>query len=279
MIKSDVAAMRDKQASQQDRTALQWLSPLDFSPQYHDIISRKEEGTGQWFLDSTEFMTWQSEAKNTLFCPGIPGAGKTMVSAIAIQNLLTRAGNEDIGLGFLFCNYKSQAEQTCAMLLATLLKQLAHGHSDATELIARMHESHERRNTRPSPEELQGALQSVCSMYPVVYLVVDALDEFVSQDRPRTELIDKLRQLQSKTDVRLLFTSRFVPEIEDDFISDSKLEVRASDEDVRTYVQGQLTRLPKCIQREIGQEVQDKIAEAVDGMYVRLSSRPYASYS
>jgi hypothetical protein len=46
------------------------------------------------------------------------------------------------------------------------------------------------------------------------------------------------------------------------------LEVRASEEDVRRFVAGQLTRLPNCVQRdeELKHAIQDKIIEAVDGM-------------
>ena len=46
------------------------------------------------------------------------------------------------------------------------------------------------------------------------------------------------------------------------------LEVRASKEDVKRFVAGQIPRLPKCIRRddELILTVQSKIVEAVDGM-------------
>ena len=269
-VKVDVTAVRNHQVLEQHRTALQWLSPLDFPAQQHDIISRKENGTGQWFLGSAEFGEWQQGPNKMLFCPGIPGAGKTMVAAIAIEHLLVRARSEDIGVAFLFCNYKAQAEQTCGMLLATLLRQLLQNRPEAVSIVARMHDTHQRHNTRPSLDELQSALQAVCSTYTTVYIVVDALDEFTSQDRPRTAFIEHLRRLQSSAHVRLLFTSRFIPEIQDEFTSDPRLEVKASDHDVRKYVSAQIPRLPRCIQDNISlvKEVQDSIVEAVDGMYV-----------
>jgi hypothetical protein len=61
--------------------------------------------------------------------------------------------------------------------------------------------------------------------------------------------MNRLRELQAKTSVRLMFTSRFIPEIKEKFQFDPMLEVRASEHDVRRYVAGQLPRLPKCIQR------------------------------
>jgi hypothetical protein len=63
-------------------------------------------------------------------------------------------------------------------------------------------------------------------------------------------------------------TARFIPEITQKFELNPMLEVRASEEDVRRFVAGQLTRLPNCVQRdeELKHAIQDKIIEAVDGM-------------
>lgn len=88
---------------------------------------------------------------------------------------------------------------------------------------------------------------------------------FPGRDGTRGRLIDKLRELQAREDVRLLFTSCFIPEITQKFQSYPVLEVRASEEDVRRSVAGQTSRLPNCVQRgdELKGVVQKKI---VDGM-------------
>src|SRR2546429_5774739 len=64
-----------------------WLTPANFSAQQSDIIAKRQEGTGLWLLNSDEYKIWIKEEKRTLFCPGIPGAGKTMVSSIVGDNL------------------------------------------------------------------------------------------------------------------------------------------------------------------------------------------------
>lgn len=247
---------------------MKWLSPTDFPAQQHDIITRRQEGTGQWFLDSPKFKRWLQGSDKTLFCPGIPGAGKTMIAAIAIDHLCRTAGCDDIGVAYLFCNYKAQADQSALSLLAALLKQLVQSRQDITALVTRMYDHHSIQKSRPSLDEIFGALQSVCSNYAVVYIVVDALDECADQDGMRGRLIDKLRKLQARTDVRLMCTSRFLPEITQKFCSSPTLEVRASEEDVRRFVAGQIPVLPNCIQRddELKSALQNKMVEAVDGM-------------
>jgi hypothetical protein len=55
----------------------------------------------------------------------------------------------------------------------------------------------------------------------------------------------------------------------------AKLEVRASGDDVRRFVAGQVYRLPNCIQRnfELQHMVRKGIVESVDGMYVFCLAR------
>jgi len=273
-LQTDVVAIRDKQnlqwdsqKLQQHNTIMQWLSPTDFPAQQHDIISRRQEGTGQWFLDTPEFKRWLEGSDKRLYCPGIPGAGKTMMAAIAIDHLYRKMWSDDVGVAYLFCSYKSQVDQSSASLFAALLKQLVQSRPDIAAQVTQMHELYSKRGSKPSSSDILQAIQSL-SAYTTIFIVVDALDEYSDRDGTRGQLIDQLNELQTRQDVRLLFTSRFIPEITRKFHSDSTLEVRANEEDVKRFVAGQIPRLPTCIRRdeELKLAVQNKIVEAADGM-------------
>ena len=61
-----------------------------------------------------------------MFCPGIPGAGKTTITAIVIQSLCKKYQNEKaIGIGWMYLNFRRQEEQTTLRVLTSLLKQIA----------------------------------------------------------------------------------------------------------------------------------------------------------
>jgi hypothetical protein len=260
----------DSQKLQQHHTMMQWLSQTDFPAQQNDIILRRQEGTGQWLLDSPKFKQWLHGPCQTLFCPGIPGAGKTMAAAIAIEHLC-RTAQADVGLAYLFCNYKSQVNQTAHSLLSALLKQLVQSRIDITPPVTNLYDHHSKQKSRPSTDEIFTALLTICSNHAKVYIVVDALDECTDQNRTRSQLIEKLRELQTRTNVRLLFTSRFIPEITEKFRLDPVLEVRASGKDVKQFIAGQWSRLPKY-DEQLKRTIQDRIVEAVDGMSA-LSTR------
>lgn len=267
-LQADTAAIREAQDLQKHTTIVEWLSPTDFPAQQHDIISRREDGTGQWFLDTVEFKGWLDGPNKTLFCPGIPGAGKTMMAAITIDYLCQTESSDGVGVAYLFCNYKGQADQSLSSLFAALLKQLVQSRPDIAALVRHIYDKHSKRNSRPSVDEILRTLQSACLNYTTVYFIVDALDECVNRDGIRSRLIDELYKLQANINLRLMFTSRFIPEITLKFQSSPVLEVQAREEDVRRFVAGQIPRLPRCIQRdeELKNTVQTCIVRAVKGM-------------
>jgi hypothetical protein len=249
---------------------MEWISTTDYPAQQSDIIKQRQEGTGQWFLDAPEVAKWLSEPKGTIFCPGIPGAGKTMVAAIAIDYLLKLVHNSLHGVAYVYCNYKAQEEQDASRMLAAILKQLVQARPSIIGPVEQLHRQHANRGTRPVLDEILSALRDVLAHYPTVYIVIDALDECRDSNGARRQFLAKLRDLQAGRDIRIIATSRFIPEIMDAFRDALSLEVKASKEDVRRFVAGQICRLPKCIQTDLALQdmVQDKIVEAVDGMYV-----------
>lgn len=248
-----------------------WLTPANSSAQQSDIIAKRQDGTGLWLLNSEEYKLWIQEKKQTLFCPGIPGGGKTMTSAIVVDDIRkTFYGHDRIGIACLFCSYKRQSEQRWADLLASLLKQLVQELPSLPDVVESLYNEHTRRNTCPSSNELLNVLRSVVGSYSRVFFVIDALDECTNAEGDRTHLLHEIFRLQGHTGINLFATSRFIPEIEKEFEGCMKLEIRANDDDVLRYLDGKMLQLRAFVSRNfiLQEEIKSKIIEAVDGMYV-----------
>jgi hypothetical protein len=69
-----VDEIQQDQNRQRHHKMMDWISSTDFPTQQSDFIVRRQEGTGLLFLSSPEFTKWIRGSKQTLFCPGIPGA-------------------------------------------------------------------------------------------------------------------------------------------------------------------------------------------------------------
>lgn len=257
---------------EQERLAiLDWLTLIDYIPQQRDFISRRQAGTGQWLLESTEFQTWLETDKQTLFCPGIPGAGKTILTSIVIDDLISRFyNNSTTGIAYVYCNFQRRGEQKIDDLLASLLKQLAQGQSSLPDSVKDLYDRHKVKRTQPSLDETLRSLHSVAAMYSRVFIVVDALDECQVSDSCRSRLLSEIFNLQAKCGANVFATSRFIPEITDRFKDNITLEIRASSEDVRRYLDGHMFQFPGFVGRnlELQEEIKTAILKAIDGMYV-----------
>lgn len=78
-VRDDVSSLQSQQEEENRQKIIKWFSEVDYSRIQLDYLSRREEGTGQWMLDCANFQRWISEDNLTLFCPGIPGGGKTIL--------------------------------------------------------------------------------------------------------------------------------------------------------------------------------------------------------
>ncbi|KAK8104793.1 ankyrin repeat-containing protein [Apiospora kogelbergensis] len=174
-VKEKVQADQDER----DRAKiLEWLTIIDYAQQQNDFISRRQPGTGEWLLESPEFQSWLSEGEKTLFCPGIPGAGKTIQTSIVIYHLNNRfLYDTSVGIAYIYCNFQRQAEQTVEYLLLNLLKQLAMSQHPLPSSVKDLYKRHRTRNTRPLLEEISATLAAISTSFSRTFIIVDALDE------------------------------------------------------------------------------------------------------
>jgi Cdc6-like AAA superfamily ATPase len=116
---------------------LDLISTMDFTAQQSDNLGRRQTNTGEWFLENTSFRAWATgpEENWALFCPGAPGAGKTTMAATIISSLSGLGLRDDIGIAYVYCNYRSRSEQTLYNLLGSLLRRLVQIRSTVPQCI------------------------------------------------------------------------------------------------------------------------------------------------
>lgn len=115
--------------------------------------------------------------KQTLFCPNIPGAGRTVLTSIIVDYLETSSEHSTgIGIAHLYCSFQQQ--QRSLDLVTSLLKQLTQRRTYIPRAIKSLHERYACRASRPLPDETLAVLRSVVAFeYSKVFIVMDALDE------------------------------------------------------------------------------------------------------
>jgi hypothetical protein len=112
-----------------------------------------------------------------------------------------------------------------------------------------LYKRHRDKRTRPLFNELSTALHSVVTDYSRVFVIIDALEECQVSNEARGMFLSEIFNLQAKAAASLFVTSRFIPEIEKEFEKYLSLEVRASSEDVRKYLEDHISQLPLFVSR------------------------------
>ena len=262
-----VTALSVGQHEEERRKIEHWLSPIDFTSRQQDILRGAQAGTRQWLFDSKEFQEWIDADRGILWCPGIPGAGKTVTSSIIIDYLQSRFKDDNVAVTCLFCNYRDRAAQSAEIFTANLLKQIIQQKRTISPEVKSIYK--QRVKGRPTFSESAKLFNHEISSFVKIFVVIDALDE-TSEHEDIRRLV--LSELQSEP-INLLVTSRYEKSIEQKFGKAKRLEIRATAADVQTYVKARIPSehlLLRHIQADPALEktIVDRIVEKSQGMCV-----------
>ncbi len=113
-------------------------------------------------------------------------------------------------------------------------------------------------------------------LYSRVFIIVDALDECEVSNEGRKRFLSELFNLQANAEVNLFATSRFIPDIKKEFEDSVSLDIRATKDDVLRYLDGHMSRLPRCVSQNnfLQENIAFGITNAVDGIYVHCFGIP-----
>jgi hypothetical protein len=227
-------------------------------------------------LGTEEFQRWIAGDEKSLFCPGMPGAGKTFLTSIIIDHLeRTFADREDVGITYFFCDYRQQ--QTLVGFYSALLRQLVQRLVSIPDRVVSMWKTHSNKGTSPSEEEVYTELRTAITECRRGLVVLDALDECPVHNgvqSVRTIFLRKIMRLCEEDGIGILATSRPDQEISAFFESGLSVELQASTDDIESYVEVRMDELRPFVHRKPGLKhcIKDEITRSACGMYEYFKS-------
>ncbi|KAK6500072.1 hypothetical protein TWF481_010430 [Arthrobotrys musiformis] len=111
------------------------------------------------------------------------------------------------------------------------------------------------------------SIYAISAAYSRVFIAVDALDEY--QDC--SEFLEKLFEIHDHQNLNIFATSRPIPEIRQKFKRREtyrECEIRASDKDVKGYLEGRILQLGTNVVKVNKELIKDKISELTQGMFL-----------
>ena len=116
------------------RRMLQVLG-ADGADGYHrSNLQLHHPGTCLWFIDGSAFRDWCTVSRSKLWISGIPGAGKTVLSALAIDAALVNSSKSKVVI-FYYCSHQNDRSRLLTGILSCLVGQLARHNEECLAMV------------------------------------------------------------------------------------------------------------------------------------------------
>jgi hypothetical protein len=182
-----------------------------------------------------------------------------------------KAGGQEIGLAYVYCDYRDQSQQTTVNLMGGLLKQLLVTLPELPEELITIHrQKYEQERTSLELSDAVEMFHSTCRTFNRTYICLDALDE--CQD-----VIQLLKCLQdTPSSVRLFTTSRkhIQTIVQHHFKESVTISIVANESDIKAFIKGRIEenriQEPDIMDEKLEKEITERIVAFSKGMSVAL---------
>ncbi|KAL8855435.1 MAG: hypothetical protein Q9178_007924 [Gyalolechia marmorata] len=268
LSESEAAPEATAQRTEQLRM-LQWLSSEDPSISHNRAIQKKQQGTGSWYLESTDFNQWRSSSHSLAWLYGIRGS----IIIEGLQEVLE--ANVSSTVAYWYFDFNNSSSLSVSNMLRSFIKQLCVGERSIPPAVQEMCSKYRASGHQPTTKVLLTTLHSaVDSIRKKTFLVLDALDEYPESGRHELLAAIKLLRNSEHDDLHILLTSRREYDIEHalNAITTQKLSIQgpAVDSDISRHVRASLAedaRLSR-LSPSIKETMEAQLVSSAHGMSV-----------
>ncbi|KAH8691230.1 ankyrin repeat-containing domain protein [Talaromyces proteolyticus] len=214
-VNTNIQRVRSKlelsEKNEKSRQMLQWLCSVDPSTNHEAAQSKREPGSGMWFLEGSEFNAWKVSG-SVLWLNGEIGRGKTVLCSAIIEDLKSYCQVETpCQLAYFYFSFTDPRTQSAVTCISSLLRQLCENRGIPERLEILYDKKTKESRHEASFEEITYFLELIIRDIGCVFIVLDALDECLPgvDGRYRQQMIQWVYNITSSCpNVRLSFTSR-----------------------------------------------------------------------
>ncbi|KAL1881197.1 hypothetical protein Daus18300_001048 [Diaporthe australafricana] len=201
--------------------------------------------TSDWILEDKKFLAWSDandQFSRVLWLNGGPATGKSVIASFII-NHLTKQGRR---CQYFFIRFGAQKKRGLSLLLRSIAYQMAQSMPEFGQHLAELEDEaidFESANAMTIWDRIFQSIVFASEQDEPIYWIVDGLDE---SDDPRTIVRTLMDVSSSLTPIRILFTSRRIPEIQNGLLKAStnthldELKIEGHTEDLFSYVRHEL---------------------------------------
>ncbi|KAK1843233.1 ankyrin repeat protein [Colletotrichum chrysophilum] len=256
------------------RKVVSFFLKVNPQPNFQTSMRLRQPLTGLWLTESNQtYQKWRDIPSSSLWLSGIPGAGKTVLCGVVIDDVL-QMSNESTAVAFYFCDYKNHDSQQLVNILGAIAVQLSQQNEEAFSLLEDQFTLLNPSGglpKEPEAEMLMDLISRLSSLYEKVFLVVDGVDECGAG---MGEVAAELRQLsEGCRPLSLAIFSRDEQEINEEVSENfAHIEIAAHSKDIDLYVcaeMGKRRQLKKMRLQspDLAEEIREKLVTGAQGMF------------
>ena len=181
-----------------------------------------------------------------------------------IDNLCDQAGEKDLAIAWLYCDFVAHQEQSPTAMLGAILRQLV----SIGEMPENMRQTFRKRFSDRGLRlpDIVGMLKTAISLLPRAYICIDAIDECTPKSR--RELLGSLRDIvRGSSRTRVLYTGRshIADEVKKYFAEAIIVPVSPTEDDIRLYLDSRLDgdTEPDAMDNDLRRDIMRIIPETI----------------
>jgi hypothetical protein len=190
---------------------------------------------------------------------------------------------DNVAIIYVYCDYKDQTNQTDRNMFASLAKQSILQQTTLPPVARTLYSQCKNGEASPSSQQSLDLLRSSMDEFRRTFIVLDALDEHLpsgeAEYSPHIPLLYELHNMQRRVPGRctMLITSRVIDSIQEQMDDSIRLDIKANDEDIRSFVSSRIYDDKKFTfakevkaRSSLAHEIVERLVEKAQGMSVTI---------
>ncbi|KAF8457077.1 hypothetical protein BDZ91DRAFT_800670 [Kalaharituber pfeilii] len=181
---------------------LRWISDYNHTITFLEFANASHPHTGKWLFEMDEYKQWvQSNHPSLLWCYGIPGSGKSVLSTSIVKHLLdtcfqeTNSDSRKAFIGYFFCSFSDHRSLKFEEIMRSLIRQVLsvfYGSNEFEEYLAKFFQ---QSNNIPSTDLWKELFIRTCRIPNHIYLIIDGIDE--CYDSVQAQILELINEMLS----------------------------------------------------------------------------------
>lgn len=173
-----------------------------------------------------------------------------------------------IGLGYIYCDYRDQKEQTTENILGAILKRLLRPLPEIPNTVFELYAERVSQGKPLSSTDAVKLLSIACTQFSTVYVCLDALDELGNLPA----LLEQLRRSPSSMQIFITGRHNIQGTVQGYFTERQSISITAHDCDVRRFIEHEIggpnDSERSAMNEELRKDILSKVVDSAKGVLV-----------